>query len=104
MDTRVEDRKDIGVGERGDDPRLPLEPGAAVAVAAERGRQHLDGDVAIETRVTRAVHLAHPASADGGQHLVGSESSADSEGHGEQRYILPLSPLIGLGKPAVHGG
>src|SRR5271163_2418296 len=41
----------------------------------------LDGDDAIETRVARFVHLAHPTSADGRKNLVGSQTSAGSQRH-----------------------
>jgi hypothetical protein len=32
----------------------------------EAVRDHLEGDVTIESRITRLVHLAHPAGPDGG--------------------------------------
>ena len=43
--------------------RFALEARQAIRVARERIRQDLDRDVAIEPRVARAVHLAHPARA-----------------------------------------
>jgi hypothetical protein len=41
----VVDGEDVGVGESGGGPGLPLEP---LAVGGELGRQHLDRDVAAE--------------------------------------------------------
>ena len=57
---------------------LALKPGHATAIGGERLWQDFDRDVALQTRVARAVHLAHPACADGGNDLVGAE--ADSAG------------------------
>ena len=56
--------------------RWRLKPGEAVAVARERMRQELDRNVALQLRVSRAVHLAHAARADQRLHVVRSEPPA----------------------------
>ena len=54
--------------QRGDRARFALE-----ALGELLGR-NLDGDVAAQARVVRAVHLAHAARADLGQDLVRAEA------------------------------
>ena len=72
----------------------------------ERSRQNLDRDVALELRVARAIDLAHAAGAEGGEDLVGPETSTGTEGHEVGRRIvsqlpegsLPRCPiLLGVG-------
>lgn len=46
----------------------------------ERGGQDFDSDVAPELRVLRAEHLSHPARADGGDDLAGSEPGSGVQG------------------------
>jgi hypothetical protein len=82
VDARVEDGKDVGMGKRRDGLRLSLKPGAAVRVAGERGRQHLDGDVSIEACVPRAVDFAHASGADRRDHFIRPEAGAGSEDQG----------------------
>ena len=53
--------------ERGDGLGFALEPREGRRVRGERVRQDLDRDVAIQLRVARAVHLAHPAGAERGR-------------------------------------
>ena len=50
--------------ERGQDARLALEARQAIGMRRERGRQELDGHVAPETGVARAIDFAHAACAD----------------------------------------
>ena len=73
----VVERADVRMLEARDVPRFALEP---LAPARHRrpdaGRQHLDGDEAIEPRVARLVDLAHAAFADEGEDLVGTEPGA----------------------------
>jgi len=83
VDAGVEDRDDVGMGQRRDRLRLALEPRAPIRVVRERRRQHLDRHVAPETPVFRAIDLAHPAGADGGGDFVGTEARAGLETHGD---------------------
>ena len=54
----------FGMIERGEHLRFACEPREPVGVAGERVGQDLERDIAIELRVARAIHLAHPARAD----------------------------------------
>ena len=66
------DGDDAGVVEGGEGLGLALEALEPLRVGGHLGRQHLEGHVAPELRVGRAVHLAHPAGADrGGDAVVG---------------------------------
>ncbi len=67
--------------QRGDRPRFTLKPLARELGAGEARRQHLDGDLAVEAAVARAIDLAHTAGADGGDDLVRAEPSASGQGH-----------------------
>jgi hypothetical protein len=52
--------------QRGEEVCVTLKPGNSVSIVDEAVRDHLEGDVTIESRITRSVHLAHPAGPDGG--------------------------------------
>ena len=76
----VVQRADVGVIERRNRARLPLE-----ALAEFRSRRGLsdddfDGDDAIETRVAGLVDLAHAAFAELGDDAIGTEGCADHRG------------------------
>ena len=58
LTSNVVDRADVRVAERGDDARFALESRLTVGIPGHRGRQHLDGDIAPEPRVTRPVDVA----------------------------------------------
>jgi hypothetical protein len=45
--------------QRGEGTGLPIEAGQPLGVLRNRRRQDLDGDLAVEVRVGRPVHLAH---------------------------------------------
>jgi hypothetical protein len=79
--TDVEDAADVGVIEAGDHARLALEPDAGVGVAGDVWRQQLDGDAAIEPRVTSPIDLAHPAGADCRDDFVRPETSTRFDVH-----------------------
>ena len=51
--------RDVGMVQGGERLRLAREPREPLGIAREELGQHLDGDVAIELRVARAIHLAH---------------------------------------------
>ena len=54
---------------------------SACAFGGEPLGEHLDRDVALQPGVARAIHLAHPAGADRGDHFVRTEPGAGREGH-----------------------
>jgi hypothetical protein len=45
--------------------RFAIESRESFGIARDRLRQDLDGDFAVETRIARAIDLAHPARAQG---------------------------------------
>ena len=77
------DGGDVRVIERREQLRLAAEAGEAIGIPGEHLGQELESDVAREPRVPRPPHLAHPAGADRGRELVGTEPGADLRGHGE---------------------
>ena len=62
--------------QRRDRFRFALEAQPRGLVVGKARVQHLDGHFALEPRVERAVHLAHPALADGAQEVVVAETAA----------------------------
>jgi hypothetical protein len=77
----VVDGEDVRMVERSDRARLLLEPPQALGIARNVGRQHLDGHIATETQIARAVDLAHPASAERRENLVRAEPGTRAETH-----------------------
>src|SRR5262249_42213293 len=53
--------RDIRVVERREDLRFAFEARESIRIARKRGRQDLDGHVAIQFRIARAIDLAHSA-------------------------------------------
>ncbi len=79
--TDIMDGQNVGMVEGGDRAGFPSEPAQSLRVGGELGRQHLDGDVPPESRVPRAVHLAHAASAQQADDLVRAEQRPRWKGH-----------------------
>ena len=75
------DRDDVGVVQGGSGAGFPLESAQSLGIVGKCRRQHLDGDVAAEARITGAVHLAHPAGAEQGDDVIGAEVGAGRERH-----------------------
>ena len=63
VSTDVVQRADVRMGQCRDDLRFPVEARAELRIGGERLRKHLHGDGAIQTRVGRAIDLAHAAGA-----------------------------------------
>ena len=61
---------------------------------ADDGRwQHLDGDVAIQPSVARAIDFAHPAGAERRDDFIRAESSARNQAHGfipEAQFMITV--------------
>ncbi len=85
-----------------EDFRLALEAGQSIVVSCERRRQDLDGDLAIEFRVRRAVDLAHAAGANGRDHFIGAETGARSEGQRWRQYMT-TGPGTRCFRLTLHG-
>ena len=60
--------------ERGQHLRLALEACEAIGIERERVGDDLQRDVATELRIARAIDLAHPARAEGGDDLIRAEA------------------------------
>ena len=89
------DRDDVGVVEGGGRARLLGESAEAVRDRGEGLGQELDGDVAAEVEVPRAVDLAHAPRAQLVEELVPAEPHADHGWHGpfdDWRAGLRLRP------------
>jgi hypothetical protein len=78
---RVVDRQDRRVVQRRDGSRLALEAAEAVLVVGGRVEEELQRDFAPQAVVAGAIHLAHPALAEGRQDLVRPELLAGGERH-----------------------
>ena len=65
--------------------RFTIEAIAELWVRGERLGENLDRDDAIESRVARAIHLAHATRAEGGEDFVRAEASACGQGHVRSR-------------------
>ena len=98
------DRGDVGVLELGEDLRLALEAREAVGVRGERLGEDLDRDLALQLRVGRAVDDPHPALAERGGDLVGTEAGAGSERHRTRRILRMVHPGITIAVRQVMGG
>ena len=75
------DRRDVRMVQRGEDLRFALEPREALGIGGERRRQDLEGDVALQSAVTRAVDLPHAAGRDEAEDLVRTDPCTDGQGH-----------------------
>ena len=91
------DGGDVRMIQRGEDFRFALKPRHSFRVSNEGLRQDLDGDIAIEPRVARPIHFAHPASPEGRENLVRTEARAIGQGH-ESGLILVVGPRPGKGE------
>jgi len=91
------DLRDVGMIERSKDLRLASKSAEPLGVGDEQLRQDLDGDVPIQFRIARAIHLAHAAGPEGRQHFVGAEASTRLQGHNrrdERLYEDTGEPII----------
>jgi hypothetical protein len=68
------DGGDVRMVQRGEDLRFPLETGAAVGIHRVGIGQQLDGDLATEFRIARAIDFAHAAHPEKGDNLVRADT------------------------------
>ncbi len=85
----VVDRTDVRIVQRGNCACFVLEAPPRFRVRDERGREHLDGDRAIESRVASAVHLPHAARPELRDDLVRAEARAGFERHTMTAIVHP---------------
>ena len=97
------DRGDARMVQRGEEPRLPLEPLSSLFTFKELFRQYLDRDLSREARVPRPVDLPHPARTEEREDLVGSELRAGCQGQAGRSLarICPGARLGPIRGPAV---
>ena len=91
------DRDDVGMVEGSDGPRLALEAGQGLLVARQRGRQDLDGNVATESRVVRAVDRPHPSCAEARENPVRTETIVRRQRHREPASSCSAGSLAAAG-------
>jgi len=70
----IEDREDVRVRKRGHGTGLAFEPRERHRIVGDLGGQHLDRDLAAETRIACAIHLAHAARAEQRDNVVRAEA------------------------------
>ena len=73
--------EDVRVIERADSTSFLFKAMQPIGIGRESRRQDLDGDIAAQSRIARAIHLAHPARSQGSENLVWTKMSASSKGH-----------------------
>ena len=72
------DGADAGVIEGGEHACLALEARQAIRIVGECGGKNLDGDVAAELHVARAVYLTHPAGAEERLEAISADDATDA--------------------------
>ena len=90
----IVERADVGVLQRGRGPRLAQEPLARRRFTGQRGGQHLDRHVAVETRVARLVDLPHAAGANGPDDLYGPNRVPGATAIGARTFYAPVTCRI----------
>ena len=73
------DRGDVGMAERGEDPRLALEAPQAPRVAAKGVGQALDRDLAAQAGIERTIDPPHAAGAEQVEDLIAADVLAEDE-------------------------
>ena len=95
----LEDGEDVRMRELRDAHRLALEPRERAGIRRELRGEDLDGDVAIEPRIARAIDLAHAARADGGDDLVVPEAGAGVSAIAQPFYVTDCGLAVTLATP-----
>lgn len=102
----AEERRDVGMVERGQDAGFPLRAPTAFRISCELGGQELDGHVATEPGVARPIDLTHAAFAEERPQDIGPElrSFAAAGGHPprEALHALAEQRSVLLGQQRFH--
>lgn len=77
----VIDAENVGMIERGDGTRFLLEAAQAVGITGERRGENLERDVAAETRIARAIDLAHSPGPERSKNFIRPEKRSSTERH-----------------------
>ena len=83
------DLRDVRMIERCERLGFAFKPHHPIGVAGKRVGQNFDRDVAVESGIAGAIHLAHSAFAKFRDDLVGSDSRAGVNGHGRRVTTCP---------------
>ncbi len=84
------DGGDVRMVQGGEHFRFALKARQPIGVSRERRRQDLDGDLTLQLRVGRPIHLPHPAFADLRGDFVDAETGAGRQG--QTAWIIPAPP------------
>ena len=83
-------RKDVRVAEGRGGARLGLESTETVRVRRELAGEHLDGDIAPETRIAAAVHFTHSARAEQADDLVWADPRSPVVWHSKTALVQTI--------------
>jgi hypothetical protein len=75
------DVRDVWMIQRRQHLRFATEARQTIRIVGDRRQQHLDRHVAIQLRIARAIHLAHPAGTERRHDFVGTEFRSRREAH-----------------------
>ena len=73
------DRRNIRMIQRGEHFGFALEACDPIRIGRDRRRQNLDGDIALQLGIRRAIDLAHPACANWHGDFIDAEARAGGE-------------------------
>jgi hypothetical protein len=81
MRANVGNGKNVRVIQRRHGPRFSLKSPQALCIPGQGLGQDLDRHLTPQPRITRAIHFAHPARAQGRLNIVRTDLGARGEGH-----------------------
>ena len=88
--------------QRGRGARFLLEAAQTIGVGGEGRGQHLDGDIAPEPRIARAIHLAHAPGSDEGDDLVRAETAPGANDMLWEVGLYPQSCSAGFSRTVMQ--
>ena len=80
-------RRDVGMAQRRQQPRLALEPRGPIRAVGNLGREDLDGDIAAQPGVVRAIDLTHAAASQQRDDGEAADVASMEAGHTPRQYI-----------------
>ncbi len=72
--------------ERSEDFGFTLKTGEPLAIVGDLSGQDFERDLALQLRITRAIHFAHPARAEGSDDFVRAKPRTGGQGHRRLDY------------------
>jgi hypothetical protein len=98
------DGGDVGVVQRGQRARLPVEPRQSILILCHRLRQDLDGHGAAQVGVGGAVHLTHATDTDLRGNLVRTDSGTRGQRHAARNSSTKLGRKGGAARRNNNSG